>query len=214
VVCLGAGFRAIPDSFRDQSSLPELILKTALDTKRNEIFATATLAGGSGSGFGQGIYITCNAMPIVDTRNGNARPNTGAYVLPQDGLFTWSYEGPDTNFEVEFPAQTQPILSDSLNGKTIFLADSLNIGYTPAGACSQVQLVLGDEFQDSIRPVTPFDTATGAIFPTWIGSIGLQPGAGTIAIARSKWIYFPTPQFRWVFVEDSVTSKPADVIWQ
>ncbi|HEY3876154.1 MAG TPA: hypothetical protein VGM92_11815 [Candidatus Kapabacteria bacterium] len=198
--------------FFPQQSASQLLLKTFLDTKHNEVFATAAILGGGS--FGPDVYITCNAMPIVDTRSGNSRPNAGNFVAPQDGMFEWSYEGPDTNFEVEMAAESQPVIGDSMNGRGISRSDSLWFNYMPAGACSLVQLVLGDEFQDSIHAYTLFDTATGAMYPTWIGSLGLQSGPGTITLARAKWVAFPTPRFSWVFVEDSVASKPTEVVWQ
>ena len=196
------------------NTIGQLVLETTTNGKRNEVYASATSIGGASPGFGPGIFITCNSIPIVDTRNGRSHPNAGSFITVMDSSYHWSYEGPDTMFEVEIPAAGAPVIADSFAGKTVYLADSLILAYTPTAPCSYLQLILGDEFQDSIRPVTPCDTGTGAMYPTWIGSLGLQTGAGTIAVARIKWIAFSSPSIRSILVEDSAVSKPVDVIWQ
>lgn len=195
-------------------NMAQLVLRTALDSKLHETIASATLVDDSGKGFDPGIYITCNGMPIVDTRPGNIRKAGPQYVSPRDSMFEWSYEGLDTNFEVEIPADPQPVIPDSLNEKTIYISDSLSFAYVPKAARSELQLILTDEFQDTVRPTTNFDTATGELKPTWINSLGLQSGAGTIALARSRMIYFTSPRFRWVVIQDNEQSEPVNVIWQ
>jgi hypothetical protein len=199
---------------RAQNATRQLLLETVLDAKQNGVFASATCWGGPGKGFGPGIFITCNLVPIVDTRDGSSRPNSGSFVTPMDSLYIWNYEGPDTSFEVEIKAASAPVITDSFSGKHLFLADSLAITYSPAGPCSALQLILGDEFQDSIRPITSFDSTTGMLYPLWIGSQGLQSGAGTIAVARIQRVVFSSPAFQWITVEDSAAGKPVEVLWQ
>jgi hypothetical protein len=197
-----------------------LVLRTSFSENSGIPFAAASFRDGERSGFGQGVLITCNGLPIVDTRKSGAVQDTGRFITFPSFSYDWKYQGPDTSFEVFVPVQTETVIDSLLSDGSFFTpsisrTDSCRLVYHPMSECWNLQAVL---FTNSatLFPRTVFDPGTGEVFsihPEEL-NIPINSSSGSMALAKVMGERFRTNSISSIEVSDSTIGRTFFFIWR
>ncbi len=205
----------------DVNGVRHLLLATSFSPFEGETLASAAYSDSNVQGFGAGIFITCNSVTIIDTRQSTGESDTEAFITAST-TYNWSYQGPDTSFEftMSSPGNEFEIIQPE-DGQEIepFLDDSLTVQYEPAGPCSNLGVTLtgfiDGETADTIRPSIQFNTMTGTITPIPLDSISQLSleGNGSISIFKVTDSSFSIPSIHSIVIKDSVSTDPLEIRW-
>jgi hypothetical protein len=220
--CSAPGTTEINRPAGDVSGTRKLMLTTTFDPREGFSIASASYSDGSSTGFGPGVFITCNSTPIVDTRKTTGSSDTIRFITFSTD-YNWSYQGPDTSFTIDMPSPGEIQILEPPQDTEIFqfLGDSLNVVYSPTGPCSNLQVLCigfndSARVEDTVRPVIRFDPNMGTINPFSLSSLAVfvSGGQGTISIIKVSDSAFSIPSIHSIVVKDSVVSDPIPILWE
>ncbi len=207
----------------DVNGSRQLLLTTSFNPNEGATLASAAYSDSSVSGFGAGVFITCNGVPIIDTRTIAGEPDSERFIsISTDYL--WSYSGPDTSFLFDMPSPGQMQITEPRQDTEIFQflsTDSLHIIYEPAGSCSNIIVTCigfhnGTGTEDTVRPMIQFDTTDGTIHPIPLPPFATlaQNGQGTLSITKISSSIFSIPSIHTIVIADSTKSQPFQILFE
>jgi len=203
----------------DVNGTRKLTLRSSF-TENSLPFVWASYQDGDKHGFPSGILISCNGIPIIDSRK-NAKNDTGRYLSASSGVYDWKYEGADTTFEVFFPVQPITVI-DSLRSRltdsTRFQSqlnrkDSFTVVYHPMGPCTNLQAFVAANTY--LFPKTIFDSVTGKVISIHPETLSIPANSsGSVALAKVVRQAYRTTSISSIFVEDSTIGRAFFFNWR
>ena len=193
-----------------------MTLSTFTDVSIHKTQASASYRNDTINGFGPGIFITCDGVPIIDTRGKNLQNDTTLFITSEDagGFYDWMYFGPDTTFEIIMSADSFLTIKSPASGTVLDRRQSFVIKYIPMGPCSLLVPTLIDSAQGVYQPLTVFDSTTGVLGSVQPDTIHLKGGTGSVSLTKTRITSFSVPQTHAIVVQNSSVSRAVSVQWR